>query len=249
MKPLQVLKWARSHLIWDGIRELWRPIWGFLTAKVAESPSLFRSIELVAVIGGLLIARAAWRSHRRRRSEACRRLSRLVLGCQCASFDIDGLRAWGIPVTNREHRFATVCHNVVAHVKFTSALGQVLACRGQFVTARRNRPIEIGETVSLEMLESSIICLTRLAGGAHYMAQEFPMKPKRADKLSAGEWHVEIKVTSDADEDCDRTEFALQVNPDGSSAWRPLTLQVSQPGQRVEKLLPGAPRKIVKKPK
>jgi hypothetical protein len=222
---MHILKWAWSHFLWDTVRELCERIWH----RFARVPNLEDPVTVTVVI---VILSLGWRFCRSRWGNAPRRESRLALARDCTSLIADGLTVAALPVVNRENRQETICHNIVAHITFTSALGQVLRCRGQFVTVGPDRTIEICDRVSLEMFQQSTLCLTFLSGAANYIVSEFPLKPRRTDRLSPGEWHVNVAVTSDADEDCASAEFILQVNPNGATIWTSKTTMAARSSKR-----------------
>ena len=154
--------------------------------------------------------------------------SRLQLNSLGSSVKIllDGrYRVHLVSVKNIEGRFENICPNVKAELTFVYPhTGTTLKVSGFFVTTDsdliKTAPMA---SISLAMLESAqLALLARNTSNQGFCTfTTWPFDPDKEKRLSLGEWHVHIDVTSDVERDRASAAYIVQLNPDSSSAWSP----------------------------
>jgi hypothetical protein len=218
------------HAVWDAIKELIGEL-----VKPMHAPLLgwsgWLSYELAFLILASLIA--VWlikRLLRRYRSGPPQfpamhpyvtLNSRLSIQSEIITI-VDGDRnIAGIAVRNLQDRYENTCHDVRAEAVFTYAAGEVLKIhldQAQFLTIVNGHITKVENSLSLELAESAVLALIDQRDSQFFAVRKWPADVARP--LRYGEWRVQIRITSDADEDHDERTFFVQLRPSEAAIWR-----------------------------
>jgi hypothetical protein len=224
------------HFAWDVVKEL-----PTVLAKPSHAWATLGALTLDPRLAVVLLAGACavWiLSSMRRRPAIDAPIhsfitlgSRLALGAVPAPVTVGSKTVDAISVSNQQDRYENTCVDVRAEVIFKYALtGESVRIhpeQAQFLNLTNTHAEPATNSVDLEDGEVKMLALATYDGHHFSAICHWPLGTTEK-RLKFGEWTVQIKLTSDADEDCDERTFRLLLGRNGRAVWTPYLPSVTK---------------------
>ena len=233
---LRQLMEFRSHMLWDGIKEIvvllvkTAHIWVPFALPVVALVALFVLVKALIWIAKL-IKRHPGGTEPAKPSAAEPAETGLSIDGECSTTTAAQLQ---LTTTHASNHSRVTRHHVRHEVKFISfKTGEVVRNSGLSFSVSDGAITGARPSTSLMVSQEAVLGLVVRWGGKFYTISQWPFKHENEDELTSGEWKVEVSIRDDSEKDRDLAIFRAQFHSDGSSHWIRVTQAAQPPVKRL----------------